>query len=110
MCIVERWQTGSGCAQTGDTSAYAVSIAGTLHTWGEALYGSLVVRDVGSADGDSFAFEHVCGKMVANFIPHLLNNGIMKHVVLPGVPRVWACMQVCTPACKQGTRCAGCAR
>jgi hypothetical protein len=63
--------------QAGDTSAYAVSIASVLRTWGPVLYRGLV-DDGLDGSSDDVAFSHVCSKVVATLAPFLLNGGILK--------------------------------
>lgn len=68
------WKVG----QTGDTSAYAKSIADVLHTWGGVLYKRLASKDPVTNEVDDMAFEHLCNKLLRSFVRHLLECGIMK--------------------------------
>jgi hypothetical protein len=66
--------------QTGDTSAYASSIAGVLNSWGPLLFRGLVSPDVDESGSlEDMAFEHVCTRTVSSFVRHLLTHGLLKY-------------------------------
>lgn len=66
------------CMQTGDTSSYATSIGAVLHKWGGVLYRGLVPAGSGP-DVDDAAFDHICSKLAARFIPYITSHGILKY-------------------------------